>query len=279
VSSGTVSTTGLTAGWLATAVGTIEVHEGGAGGSAPVVYLHSANGEAAGLAFLERLAQSRRVVAPVFPGFGSSEGIDQIEDIEDAAFHIVDVMDRLGLESADLVGLSLGGWMAAEVAVRWPERVRRMALVNPVGLYVAGSPITEIFGRHLDELAGELFSDPEFPLAQLMRLMAESGRDPSSIPFDLVRPYIQAEAATAKIGWNPYLHNPKLAGRLRRVTSPTLVVHAVQDGIVPRAHAEAYVANIPNARLVDLDNAAHLAVIERPDELSELVSAHLDQID
>jgi pimeloyl-ACP methyl ester carboxylesterase len=112
-----------------------------------------------------------------------------------------------------------------------------------------------------------------------MRLMAESGRDPSSIPFDLVRPYIQAEAATAKIGWNPYLHNPKLAGRLRRVTSPTLVVHAVQDGIVPRAHAEAYVANIPNARLVDLDNAAHLAVIERPDELSELVSAHLDQID
>jgi pimeloyl-ACP methyl ester carboxylesterase len=186
-------------------------------------------------------------------------------------------MDRLGVESADLVGSSLGGWMAAEVAVRWPERIRRMVLVNPVGLYIAGSPITEIFGRHLDELAGELFADPEFPLAQLMRLMEGSGRDPASIPFDLVRPYIQAEAATAKIGWNPYLHNPKLAGRLGRITAPTLVVHAVKDGIVPRAHAEAYAERIPDACVIDLADAAHLAVIERPVELSAMVAAHLDR--
>jgi pimeloyl-ACP methyl ester carboxylesterase len=271
------ATTGLTAGSLATAVGTVEVYEGGAGGPAPAIYLHSASGEAAGLAFLERLAAGRRVVAPVFPGFGSSEGIDQIEDIEDAAFHVLDVMDRLGVGSADLVGSSLGGWMAAEVAVRWPERIRRMALVNPVGLYIAGSPITEIFGRHLDELAGELFADPEFPLAQLMRMMEGSGRDPASIPFELVRPYIQAEAATAKIGWNPYLHNPKLSGRLGRITAPTLVVHAVKDGIVPRAHAEAYAERIPDAHVVDLPDAAHLAVIERPVELSAVVAAHLDR--
>ncbi len=274
----TVSATGLSADSLETAVGAVELHQGGTGGPAPVVYLHSANGEAAGLAFLERLAATRRVFAPVFPGFGVSEGIEQIEDIEDAAFHVLDVMDRLGLGSADLVGMSLGGWMAAEVAVRWPERVRRMVLVNPVGLYVEGSPITEIFGRNLGELAGDLFADPEFPLAQLMRAMADSGRDPGSIPFDLVRPYIQAEAATAKIGWNPYLHNPKLAGRLGRITAPTLVVHAVRDGIVPRAHAEMYAERIPAARLSDVDNAAHLAVIERPDELSGLAEAHLDRV-
>ncbi len=273
----TVSTPQLIAGSLATAVGLVEIHEGGAHGPNPVVYLHSASGEAAGLTFLERLAASRRVIAPVFPGFGTSEGIERIEDIEDAAFHVLDVMDRLEIDSADLVGMSMGGWMAAEVAVRWPERVRRMVLVNPVGLYVEGSPITEIFGRHLDELAGELFADPEFPIAQLMRLIEESGRDPTSIPFDLVRPFIQAEAVTAKIGWNPYLHNPKLRGRLGRITAPTLVVHAVHDGIVPRGHAEAYVAGIPRSGLVDLDRAAHLAVIERPDELSELVAAHLDE--
>jgi pimeloyl-ACP methyl ester carboxylesterase len=273
----TVSTPQLIAGSLATAVGLVEIQEGGVHGPNPVVYLHSASGEAAGLTFLERLAASRRVIAPVFPGFGTSEGIERIEDIEDAAFHVLDVMDRLEIDSADLVGMSMGGWMAAEVAVRWPERVRRMVLVNPVGLYVEGSPITEIFGRHLDELAGELFADPEFPIAQLMRLIEESGRDPTSIPFDLVRPFIQAEAVTAKIGWNPYLHNPKLRGRLGRITAPTLVVHAVHDGIVPRAHAEAYVAGIPRSGLVDLDRAAHLAVIERPDELSELVAAHLDE--
>jgi pimeloyl-ACP methyl ester carboxylesterase len=273
----TVSTPQLIAGSLATAVGLVEIQEGGVHGPNPVVYLHSASGEAAGLTFLERLAASRRVIAPVFPGFGTSEGIERIEDIEDAAFHVLDVMDRLEIDSADLVGMSMGGWMAAEVAVRWPERVRRIVLVNPVGLYVEGSPITEIFGRHLDELAGELFADPEFPIAQLMRLIEESGRDPTSIPFDLVRPFIQAEAVTAKIGWNPYLHNPKLRGRLGRITAPTLVVHAVHDGIVPRAHAEAYVAGIPRSGLVDLDRAAHLAVIERPDELSERVAAHLDE--
>ena len=86
---------------------------------------------------------------------------------------------------------------------------------------------------------------------------------------------LQAQAATAKVGWNPYLHDPKLRGRLRRVTAPTLVVHARQDGIVPRAHAEAYAAAIPDATLVDLDGAAHLAPLERPDEVAKLVLEHL----
>ena len=115
------------------------------------------------MALLEELADTREVVAPLFPGFGASEGLEHIDDIEDAAFHLLDVLDRLGFATCDLVGMSLGGWMAAELAVRWPERVRRMVLVNPVGLYVEGAPITEIFGRVLSELADELFADPDFP--------------------------------------------------------------------------------------------------------------------
>ncbi|HUC36751.1 MAG TPA: alpha/beta fold hydrolase, partial [Acidimicrobiales bacterium] len=168
-----------------------------------------------------------------------------------------------------------GGWMAAEVAVRWPERVRRMVLVNPVGLYVEGAPITEIFGRPLDELAGELFADPDHPIAQLMRAMADAQDDPSGIPFDLMRPVLQAQAATAKIGWNPYLHDPKLRRRLGRISSPTLVVHGMRDGIVPRAHALAYVEAIADARLEEIEDAAHLAGIERADEVAKLALAHL----
>ena len=259
-----------------TAVGKVELYEGGTGGPAPLVYLHSANGEAAGLEFLDLLAVGRRVLAPVFPGFGNSEGIERVEDIEDAAFHLLDLCDRLEIQSADFVGMSLGGWMAAELAVRWPDRVRRMVLVNAVGLYVEGAPIREIFGRPLDELADDLFADPEFPVAMLMRELTKLDKDPSAVPFELLRPVLQAQAVTAKLGWNPYLHNPKLRARLGRVTAPTLVVHASDDGIVPRAHAEAYEQGIANSRIADLERAAHLASLERPLELSEMVVSFLD---
>jgi len=260
---------------LDSAVGPIEVHRGGGAGPATLVYLHSAQGEGPGMALLENLADTRQVVAPLFPGFGDSEGLVHIDDIEDAAFHVLDVLDRLDLAWCDLVGSSLGGWMAAELAVRWPERVRRMVLVNPVGLYVQGAPITEIFGRTPSELAQELFADPEYPLAQLMRAMDGMEADPSLVPFELVRPFLQSQAATAKVGWNPYLHDPKLLGRLGRVTAPTLIIHARQDGIVPREHAEAYESAIPDAKVADLEGAAHLAALERPDEVATLVLQHL----
>jgi pimeloyl-ACP methyl ester carboxylesterase len=268
----------MTQASLDTAVGLVEIYEGGSGGPAPLIYLHSANGEAAGLEFLDLLATGRRVIAPVFPGFGDSAGIEHIEDIEDAAFHLLDVCDRLEIQSADFVGMSLGGWMAAELAVRWPERVRRMVLVNAVGLYVEGSPIREIFGRPLDELASDLFSDPDFPLAMLMRELTKLDKDPSAVPFELLRPIVQAQAVTAKLGWNPYLHNPKLRGRLGRISAPTLAVHASDDGIVPRAHAEAYVEGISQSRFAELHQASHLAAIERPVELSEIVVSHLDDV-
>jgi 2-hydroxy-6-oxonona-2,4-dienedioate hydrolase len=262
---------------LDTKVGTIEMHRGGEGGPCPVVYLHSATGESAGVAFLEQLADSRVVIAPVFPGFGASVGLEHIDDIEDASFHVLDLIERMGFERVDLVGMSLGGWMCAELAVRWPERVRRMALINAVGLYVEGSPITEIFGRRLDELAGELFADPDFPAAQMMRELAKLENDPSTLPFELVKPVIQAQAATAKIGWNPYMHDPKLRPRLERITAPTLVVHGMSDGIVPRAHAEAYAQGLTDSRIADVENAAHLCAIECPEEVGLLVSAFLDE--
>jgi pimeloyl-ACP methyl ester carboxylesterase len=259
---------------LPTAVGPVEIHRGGTGGAVPVVYLHSAQGEGAGMALLEELADTRQVVAPVFPGFGTSEGLEAIDDIEDASFHVLDVLDRLDFAQVDMLGLSLGGWMAAELATRWPDRVRRVVLVNAVGLYVHGAPIKEIFGRPLDELAADLYADPDHPVAQMMRAMAQAEVNPGDIPFDLIRPMIQSQAATAKLGWNPYLHNPKLERRLGRISAPALVVHGRHDGIVPRAHAERYMAGIPDARLVELDGAAHMATLEVPGEIASLALSH-----
>jgi pimeloyl-ACP methyl ester carboxylesterase len=259
---------------LDTSVGEVEIRRGGDGGPVPVVYLHSAQGEGEAMPFLEELADRCEIVAPVFPGFGTSQGLEAIDDIEDASFHVLDVVDRLGFAEVDLVGLSLGGWMAAELATRWPERVRRVVLVNAVGLYVEGQPIKEIFGRPLDELAEDLFADQAHPVAQMMRAMAQADMNPADIPFELIRPMIQAQAATAKLGWNPYLHNPKLRGRLGRISAPALAVRGRHDGIVPRAHAEAYVAGIPDAQLVDLQGAAHMATLEQASEVAALALSH-----
>jgi pimeloyl-ACP methyl ester carboxylesterase len=259
-----------------TAVGKVQVWRAGAG--APVVYLHSAMGEGPGLAFLEALAEDNDVIAPVFPGFADSEGIEQIDDIEDAAFHVLDLLDRLGFATVPLVGLSLGGWIAAEVATRYPERVTRLVLINPAGLYVPGAPVTDIFGKPPAELAGVLFADQSHPVAQMMHALAERYDDPAAmadIPLELLLPMVKSMSATAKLGWDPYLHNPKLGRRLHRITSPTLIVHGTEDKLFARGHAEAYAAGINGARLVDVKGAGHLLPLERPEELATLVRAFL----
>ena len=167
----------------------------------------------------------------MFPGFGESEGIEQIDDMEDAVFHLLDLFDQLGLTSPAVVGMSLGGWMAAEVATRYPERVSKLVLVNPAGLYIQGAEIKDIFGRTPDEMADDLFADQSQPMAQMMHAMADISMD--EIPFEMIKPFYQTMSATARLAWDPYLHDPKLRKRLHRVTAPTLVVHGKQDTLIP----------------------------------------------
>jgi pimeloyl-ACP methyl ester carboxylesterase len=255
----------------------VQLRRGGSG--RPLVYLHSAAGEGEGLLLLEDLAKQSAVTAPMFPGFGASEGIEWIDGIEDAVFHLLDLFDRLELRSPAVMGLSLGGWMAAELATRYPERVSALVLVNPAGLYIPGANIKDIFGRTPVEMVPDLFADESHPVAQIMlqmnKLLTEGGAD--RIPFELIKPQIQAMTATARLGWNPYLHNPKLRGRLWRITAPTLVVRAEKDTLVPAPHAETYAAEIAGARLVTVPDAAHMVVLEKPAELASTVGAFLDE--
>ncbi|MBV9283132.1 MAG: alpha/beta hydrolase [Acidimicrobiia bacterium] len=258
--------------YVETEVGKVQVFRGGDG--PPLVYLHSAAGEAVNPT-AEALADHFAVVAPVFPGFGESEGIEQIDDMEDATFHHLDLFDRLGLSSVPVVGLSFGGWLAAELATRYPERVSKMVLVNPVGLYIEGQPVKEIFGRTPAELAEDMFADQSHPMAQMMHMLSEFRGDVGQqieVPMELVLPIWKSMSATAKLGWDPYLHNPRLRRRLRRITAPTLIIHGAQDTLAPKAISEAYAADIPDARLVDVDGGAHLVALEKPAEVAKLVT-------
>ena len=260
-----------------TRIGKAELRHGGSG--SPAVYLHSAAGEGAGLEFLDELAGEHEVFAPQFPGFGASEGIEQIDGMEDAVFHLLDLLDRLGLAAPAFVGQSLGGWMAVELATRYPERVSKLVLINPVGLYIEGAEIKDIFGRSPSEMAKDLFADLSHPIAQMMLRVEQEMSDVAgmgqAIPFELLKPQLQAMAATARVGWDPYLHNPKLRQRLYRIAAPTLVVRGAQDTLVPSPHCETYAREIPNAKLVELANAAHMASVERPKELASIVNEFL----
>jgi pimeloyl-ACP methyl ester carboxylesterase len=261
----------LTEQFVDAPIGKIQLFRAGRGD--PLVYLHSTGGETTSAA-LEELADEFEVFVPVFPGFGESEGIEQIDGMEDAVFHLLDLWELLDFDAPTVVGLSLGGWMAAELATRYPEKVGRMVLVNPVGLYLPEAPIEELFGRTPAELAEMMFADQSHPVAQAMHAMAEFTGDVGKfveIPIEMVLPIWKALGATARLAWDPYLHNPKLRGRLRRITSPTLVVAGAQDGLVPRAHAETYAAEIRDARLVVIENAAHWLPYEQPEILARLI--------
>jgi len=265
--------TAVSAESVATRVGSIELRRGGSG--SPIVYLHSAAGEGAGLEFLDELAAKHEVFAPMFPGFGASEGIEQIDDMEDAVFHLLDLFDRLGLQSPAVMGLSLGGWMTVELATRYPDRVSKIILANPAGLYIEGAPIKDIFGRSPSQMARDLFADLSHPAAQIMLQIEQQMSDVAgmgqAIPFELLKPQLQAMAATARLGWNPYLHNPKLPKRLWRITAPTLVIRGGKDTLIPAPHCETYAREIPGAKLVEFPDCAHMISMERPKELAAAV--------
>jgi pimeloyl-ACP methyl ester carboxylesterase len=247
------------------------------GSGDPIVYLHSAGGETGGDA-LEALAADHTVYVPVFPGFGESEGLEHIDGMEDAVFHLLDVLDGLELAAPTVIGLSLGGWMAAELATRAPERVGRLVLVSPVGLRVEGAPVPDLFGRRPGELAEDLYADQSHPMAQMMHLLDDWVGDVTKmvdLPVGMLMPLVQSMAATAKLGWNPYLHNPKLPGRLRRISAPTLVVAGAADRFTPRAHPEAYAAGIAGARLAVIEAAGHMVPMERPAEFTAVVREFL----
>ena len=169
------------------------------------------------------------------------------------------------------MGASFGGWIAAELAALWPDRATHLVLVDAVGLWVDQAPLGELFGSTPPELATMIFHDQSHPIAQMMHAMTT----PSELPEDFVYAQLRALEMAARVGWNPYLHDPKLAQRLRRITAPTLVVWGRQDGITPLAYGERYRDLVPGARLEVIDRCGHLPPLERPEEFARTVGGFL----
>jgi pimeloyl-ACP methyl ester carboxylesterase len=237
------------------------------GEGTPFVYLHSALGETMmWFPFYQAWAKKFRVLVPTHPGFGQSGGFDQIDTIEDMAFHYVELFDALGLEEVILGGVSLGGWIAAEFAVRWPERVKRLWISGSPGLWVDEQPLPDLF-REMAEparLRKLLFHDPDGYMAKLV--ISDEVDDERRLAG------YQAMTVLARLVWDrPY--DPKLQGRLHRVRCPTLLLWGANDRLVPPAYGEAYRKHLPQAEMKLIPECGHLAMFEKEAEFVEAVTS------
>jgi pimeloyl-ACP methyl ester carboxylesterase len=178
--------------------------------------------------------------------------------MEDLVFHYTDLMDELGLSQPYVVGLSLGGWLAAEFATRYSNRMRKLALINAVGLQIPGAPFADIFAASPTQTRSLIFSDPDSRLAKSFI--------PDDAPPEMVSDALKARAATARVGWNPYLCNRKLRERLYRISVPTLIVWGESDRLVPHVHAKAYQDGIAGAQFVAIKDCGHAPPLEKPQE-------------
>ena len=251
-----------------------------AGDGPPLVYLHGiadVHGAAFGLLpFHRALARRRRVVAPAHPGCAETAEDESIETIDDVVFHYLEVLDALDLDSFALAGACIGGWIAAEIAVRHPERVRALSLIGATGLFVSGAPIADVFwethpsdGVSLAPLRRLLFGDGECAAARAMFPDMRGAIDQELLRYKLFR-------FAARIGFSPpYLHNRSLAGRLGRYRGPALAVWGAEDRMVPRGHAEAYARGLGDARLEIVAGGGHGTHVERPEAVASLIDAFL----
>jgi pimeloyl-ACP methyl ester carboxylesterase len=251
------------------------------GSGAPLVYLHGFvdvhSVKESWLPFHDLLAQHARITAPAHPGCAQTDENKDIDVIEDVVFHYLEVFDALKLTQFDLVGNCVGGWIAAELAVRHPEKIRKLVLVGAAGLFVEGALIGDVFMMAQPERGSSYAS---------LREMLFSSRDQSNAiemfpdgkgeVEDEVRRY-QMLRLSSRIGFKPpYFYNRPLRNRLHRITSPALIIWGEKDHFVPRSHGETYARLISGASdLTIIRGAGHAAHAENPEEVAQRVCEFL----
>ena len=246
----------------------VNVHAWIGGQGAPLLVLHGAGGNRGWTRWLERVAERFTVWAPTHPGFGLSSDADWMDGIDDLArFHLW-FIDAAGLGRPHLLGHSIGGWTAAEMATMSPRAIDRLVLVAPVGLKPATGEILDIFYYPPPQLLGMTVHDP----TTVPEWDALFGSPPTPPQQEIA---VRNREMAARLTWKPYMHNPRLPHFLPRVTSPTLIVWGREDRIVPVVCGEQYRALIPDARLEVLERCGHLPPIEQPDRFAALVTEFL----
>jgi len=241
-----------------------------AGDGPPLVFLHGAGGLVEESPFLAMLARRWHVVAPLLPGYGDSEGGETLPDMLAITLHSFDVIEALGLSRPMLVGHSMGGMIAAEMAAVAPQEVERLGLIAPAGLWLDDHPIPDLFSKLPHELPGLLFHDPVLG----ERLMAPGGDldYPKFLEAFMIRNARQLTMASKLLFPVP---DRGLAERLYRIRARTIIVWGEDDRMIAPAYGEAFRRAIAGAELVTIQAAGHMVT----DEQAEAIGVALARLD
>jgi len=220
--------------------------------------------------FLDRLAETRTVIVPSLPGFpGGDRGHGVLDTHLDWVLAAREVIDKAGLAGADLVGSSVGGSFAAEVAAIWPDKVKRLVLIAPFGLFDDKDAATDPWAQKADDVAGLMTANPD-----TYKKLKEMPSGVNSIEWPIEQ--TRAAEAAARIFWP--LGNTKLERRLPLIKAPTLILWGENDRLMPRSYAVT-IADAIKARTETkvIAGAGHLAELDKPDEVAAAILAFMAQ--
>ena len=238
------------------------------GGYGPVLlYIHGAGGNAGWQAYHEELARSRTVYAPSLPGFNGTPRDSWMSSITDIAHFTQELVGTLGLDRYVLMGSSMGGWVAAEMAAMDNHRLQALVLIDAVGIKPKTAEIAEIFMVGADTRQKQRFYDTS-QVANYDEYTKEMTPEEANLDHS------NREMAS-RLCWRPYMNNPSLPFYLRKVTTPALIIWGKQDAIVPQECGELYQQALPNATLKIVDHCGHSPQIEKPQEFQNLVTEFL----
>ncbi|MCH7738154.1 MAG: alpha/beta hydrolase [Chloroflexi bacterium] len=246
----------------------VDMHKGGSG--PPLLFLHGGGGFGAFDPIGGPLADKFTVYAPSHPGFFGSERPEWLSTINDLAHFYKDMVQVMGLEDYVLVGHSVGGWIAAEMAAMGHHNLKGLVLIDAAGVRPEKGEITEIF------------------MVSAATRLKLAFHDPSQVPnYDVISADPTPEVATvihanmemlSRLCWRPYLHNPSLPNYLGGVKTPALVVWGKQDAIIPVECGEMYAKLLANGTLKSIDNCGHNPQVEKPDEFNAAIAAFLGEL-
>ncbi len=231
----------------------------------PLLLLHGGGGPPSMGPLPSALSENFEVIAPVHPGFAGTPRPDWYDGIDDIALTYRQLLEQRDLRDVLVVGSSIGGWIASEMAVREHERISGVVLLNAVGINVDGIELADFFSLTPQELIAFSFHHPA------------AAPDPTQLPQQ-ARDIQAANAATLAVyAREPYMHDPKLRRRLALVPTPVAAIWGQSDQIAPEPYGRAYAASFPNGRFEPIPEAGHLPHLEQPEPVLEAIHRFADE--